>query len=294
MLRIALPGGKSLEARTCQLFSDARIIIEREEGMHGVTFPDYPDLALGRFLKPRRIPSLVASGDFDLGITGRDAVMESGEDVRTCADLPYSRSTSENTRGVLFAHEDDPVVDVAEVPDGSVILSEYPRLTRKFFEKQRKRVSVVESPGSAEAEVPMKYRFGLALSETGKSLRANRLKILATIFQSGTVLIANKKTLRDAHQREKIHALKLTLTGVLAARDKVMLVMNVPKQSLDQVLTLLPAMTKPTLADLAGGMFVSASVVVPVKQVNPLVPRLLKLGVKGLITMPITSVIRSW
>jgi len=294
MLRIALPGGKSLEQRTCELFAEARITLKREDGMHAVKFPDHHDLSLGRFLKPKRIPLLVASGDFDLGITGRDMVMESGEDVRTCAELPYSRSTPEDTHGVLFAHEDDPISTVAEIPEDSVILSEYPRLTRKFFERKGRRVTIVESPGSAEAEVPFKYRFGLALSETGKSLRANRLKVLATLFHSGTVLIANKKSIRDAATREKMHALKLILTGVLAARGKVMLSMNVPKPKLQEVLAHLPAMNKPTLADLAGGEFVSASAVVPVKEVNLLISSLLKLGVKGLITIPITSVIRSW
>lgn len=294
MLRIALPGGKSLEQRTCELFAEARITVDREEGLHAVRFPDYGDLSLGHFLKPRRIPFLVSSGDFDLGLTGRDAVMESGADVSMCAELPYSRSTAENTRGVLFAHEDDPVCSLEDFPDNATVLSEYPRLTRKFFEKRKRHVTIVESPGSAEAEVPLKYRFGLALSETGRSLRANCLKVLATVFQSSTVLIANKKTLRDAHMREKIHALKLILSGVLSARGKVMLSMNAPKAALEQVLMHLPAITKPTLADLSGGKFVSVSVVVSVEKVNNLVPILLKLGVKGLITLPVTSAIRSW
>lgn len=294
MLKIALPGGKSLESRICEVFADARITIRRKSGMHEVSFPDYPDLLLGRFVKPRRIPELVAEGDFDLGITGRDVIMESGVCVRFCTKLPVSRTTAQETRGVVFAHEDDVVNTVDEIPDGSSILSEYPRLTKKFFERQRKKVSVVESPGSAEAEIPSVYRFGVALSETGESLRANRLKAIGTIFRSDTLLIANKEILQDWNAREKIRALRLILGGVFAARGQIMLSMNVPKQHLEKIVALVPAITKPTLAELVGGHYVSATVVMPATKVNVLVPKLLKLGVKGLVTLPVTSVIRSW
>ena len=294
MLKIALPAGKSLEQRTCDLFGDALISIDRADSAHSVSFPNYPMLSEGRFVKPRRAPLLVASGDFDIGITGKDAVLESRARVEICAELPYSRYTSDNTRGVLFAHVDDPVNHAAEIPPGSRILSEYPKLTRAFFAELGIRVKIVDSPGSAEAEIPFKYRFGLALSETGRSLRENGLKTIATVFESCTVLVANKQALRNKKKAEAIHAFTLILRGVLEARDRVLLSMNVPNGAMEKVLKMLPALHSPTIAELAGGQFHSVSTVVPKNEVNTLIPALLKMGAEGILITPVSSVIQSW
>jgi ATP phosphoribosyltransferase len=296
MLKIALPGGKSLEERTYGLFTEAGITIAHKDSTHMVTFPDYPSLTVGYFLKPRRIPLLVAEGDFDVGITGMDVVLESSADVVECTRLPYSRSTQNDTQGILFAHQSDSANSFEEVPDDSVILSEYPNLTRDFFAKIGKNVEVVESPGSAEAEVPLKYRFGVALSETGRSLRENNLKCVGKVevFKSYTALIANEKALAHEEKAEAIHALKLILQGVLEARDRVLLSMNVPVAAMGNVLQHLSALRSPTIAPLAGGQFSSVSVVMHKWEVNGLVPSLLKMGAEGLIIMPISSVIQSW
>ncbi|MDD2657242.1 MAG: ATP phosphoribosyltransferase [Candidatus Pacebacteria bacterium] len=294
MLKIALPAGKSLEARTSELFTEARITIDRKGSMHEVAFPDYPSLSAGYFLKPRRIPLLVEEGDFDIGITGVDFVLESGADVEICAELSYSRSTGDSTLGVLFAQEDDTADSPSDVPDGSIILSEYPNLTRKFLEGYGKRVVVVESPGSAEAEVPLKYRFGVALSETGKSLRENRLKPIGTVFKSSTVLIANKEVLTAPVAAKAVHVLKLILCGVLEARGRTMFTMNVPTEVLAEVLRILPSLRSPTVAPLAGGQFASVSTVMRMNEVNGFIPSLLELGAEGFVTTPISSVIQSW
>ena len=160
-------------------------------------------------------------------------------------------------------------------------------------------MEIVYSPGSAEAEVPRKYPFGVALSETGQSLRENSLKILEILFESRTVLVANPQSLRNPAKREAVKVLQLILQGVEEARGKAFLSMNVPKGAITAVLDHLPALGSPTIAPLAP-LHVSSeaqssiSSVVPIAEINALIPKLLKLGAKGIITMPISSVIQSW
>ena len=226
MLKVALPRGKSLEHRTLELLSQARITVRRQGDL--AHFPGTTELAEGSFLKPKRIPPLVADGDFDIGITGEDVVLESRAAVDVCARLNYSRSTDEHTRGVLFASDKESVRSVRDIPKRSVVFSEYPNLTRAYFTRHGLDVEIVFSPGSAEAEVPRKYRFGVALSETGRSLRENGLMIVDVIFTSRTVLIANPQSLLNPVKREAIKILQLILEGVEEARGKAFVSMNVP------------------------------------------------------------------
>lgn len=297
MLTFALPRGKSLEHRTLELFGQARIAVQREGD--SVQFPGTAELSTGSFIKPKRIPLLVAEGDFDIGVTGEDVILESGARVEICARLNYSRSTDEHTRGVLFTSDKEDVQSVRDIAPGSVIFSEYPNLTRQFFLRHRLPVEIVYSPGSAEAEVPRKYPFGVALSETGRSLRENCLRVLEVIFESRTVLLANPQSLRSPAKREAIKVLQLILQGVEEARGKAFVSMNVPKAAIAAVLDHLPALGSPTISPLApmsssGEAQSSVSSVVPVAEINALIPKLLKLGARGIITMPISSVIQSW
>ena len=294
MLKIALPAGKSLEEGTRLLFEEARITLERKGSAHQVRFPDYKDLSEGVFIKPRRIPLLVAEGDFDIGITGRDTILESDVGVEICAELEYGRATSGKTRAVLFVAADDPIMSAQEVPQGSLVLSEYPSFTKKFFLSLGKSVYIIESPGSAEAEVPLKYRFGVALSETGKSLQENGLKPVETLFESSTVLIANKSVAEDQKKAEALRALRLILTGVLEARGRVLLSLNVSKGAKKKVLGILPALRTPTITGLVGGEYISVSAVVKKGDVNSLLPSLLQAGAEDVLVMPISAMIHSW
>lgn len=294
MLTIALPKGKSLEERTVALFEEARIpVIRTSPSSHKVEFADCPFLSEGVLLKPQRVPILVAEGDIDIGITGSDIVLESGADVGVQARFTYSRKSDTCTQGVIFAHKDDCAKSKEDIPDGAVILSEYPRLTRDAFLHWRS-IQVVESPGSAEAEVPLKYRFGVALTETGRSLRENGLKIVDTLFFSDTVLIVGRKVWGDDNKRGEILMLRSLLLGALEARGRVFLSMNVSREVMEGVLKILPALDKPTVATLAGGEHFSISTVVLKNKVNILIHEVLKLGAKGIITTPITSVIEKW
>ena len=194
MLKIALPSGKSLEEKTIELFTNAFISTERKgSSCHEVLFPDFPLIAKGKFIKPRRIPKLVESGAYDVAITGSDTVFETDAQIEMCTRLDYGRNSAGATRGVLFAHENHFVNSIRDIPSGSIVLSEYPELTKRYFERLfLEGITVVPSTGSVEAEVPDHYRFGVCLTETGRSLRENDLRVIATIFESHTILIANK------------------------------------------------------------------------------------------------------
>lgn len=297
MLKIALPSGKSLEVKTVKLFTDAFISIKREgESNHEVSFPDYLDISKGKFIKPRRIPKLVEEGQYDIAITGLDVVEESGADVEVCTPLNYGRNSIGKTRGVLFVHKDDEVACVEDIPPEAVILSEYPSLTERFFQRLGLYgVTIAPSSGSVEAEVPDQYRFGVCLTETGKSLRENNLKEIVTIFESQTVLIANKESLKNLDRHEAIHSLKILLLGTLEAELYLLLTMNVPLQTEGDILRLLPSVTAPTVSPLAGTVpFVSISSAIKKDKVNQLIPKLLKLGARGLLLQPMSSMIPKW
>lgn len=294
MLKIAFPGGKSLEERTRELFQQARIDVRRNGSSHAVSFTNSTLLSKGSFVKPRRVPFLVAEGYFDIGITGKDAVLESEAPVEVFAELPYSRTTQGSTKGVLFAHAGDAVNSIHEIADGETVISEYPNLTRKYFGTIGKNVRIVDSPGSVEAEVPMVYRFGVVLSETGRSLRDNDLKEIATLFESTTVLIANRSVFADEKKLNALRMLKLILRGVLDAQQCVMLTMNVPTENLDAVVRMLPTLQSPTITSLANGAFHAVNTVVAKAEVNNLLPQLLSSHAEGIITTPISTMIKSW
>lgn len=159
-----------------------------------IVFARSPVLSEGFLLKPRRIPVLVESGALDFGIVGEDIVRELDSDVVALADLSCPRLKLISTRVVVFGTYDESVPCIKDIPSGSEILAEYPRLARKAFGR-RVGIRIVPSPGGSEAEVPLAYRFGAAVVETGHTLRMNRLREIETIFRSKPILIANKKAL---------------------------------------------------------------------------------------------------
>ena len=296
MITIALPGGKSLEERTLELFESANIRVVREgSSCHEVLFPYYPGIIKGVFVKPRRAPKLVEKGSYDVAITGMDMVLESGADVEVYASLSYSRSTSQKTYGVLFATRDDPISKAADIPPGSVILTEYPNITSSFFKKLGVSVFLEATTGSTEAEIPRDYRFGVCLSETGASLKQNGLKSIGIVFESHTALIVNKESLNDPRKVEEIYALKKILLGALNARNWLLVSMNVPMKDKDEILSILPSLHSPTVSMLAGDdAFISVSSIVAKSEVNALIPRLMRRGAEGLLVQQVSSVIQTW
>ncbi len=295
MLKIALPAGKSLEDWTLKLFDDSFLELERT-GSRILSKEDMPGL-YGNFVKPRRIADLVFEGKYDVGITGMDVVLESGkrDKIEICAELPFGRSTFCKTQAVLFVEALDPIKDVSEIPSGAEIFSEYPMMTYAYFASRKMfGMKILPSPGATEGEVPRNYRFGVCLSETGRSLRENNLRVLDTLFTSSTVLIANKALAADTLVGQSIRGLTRTLQGTFEARTKVLVSMNVPLEKKEFVLQMLPSMRAPTITPLADPNFLSMSVVIPKSKVPIFSQILLKEGVEDIIVQPLLSVIPRW
>ncbi|MBI5457306.1 ATP phosphoribosyltransferase [Candidatus Kaiserbacteria bacterium] len=288
---ILLPSTKSVHQRALDLLDVAGIKLFRGRGgdtnipLTGVTWPQKAS-----FVHQSRIPQLVETGRYILGMVGLDSVRESGADVEVCADLLFNRSTWNKAEIVLVT---DQTGGPARIPKGARVLTEYPRLTRAYFEKIGCEVEIVASRGSIESEIPDPYPYGVCLTETGQSLRANNLRIIGTLMHTSTVLIANKGAFRDDDVRRAVGMFKTILLGVIAAREKVMLVANVPVTNLNEVLAALPALRSPTVTALADKKYVSVSVVVPRADLNYLQERLLILEAEGLVVMPLTSLIQS-
>ncbi|MDO8514028.1 MAG: ATP phosphoribosyltransferase [bacterium] len=294
MSSILLPSSKSVNQRTLDILSSAGIALDRMGSkrdtnilLTGIKWP-----MTAALVHQSRIPQLVADGAYTLGIVGLDSVKESGVDVEVCADLLFNRSTWNKAKIVLVTKEGG-LTDATSVPNGAQVLTEYPRLTRQFFGKLGRKVVIVPSRGSIEAEIPNPYPFGVCLTETGQSLRANGLRVIRTLMETSTVLIANKKEYRDPETQRSIRAFKTILLGVIAAREKVMLAANVPVTNLNEVLAALPALRSPTVTKLANERYVSVSVVVSRDKLNDLQERLLVLEAEGLVVMPLFSLIQS-
>ncbi len=295
MLQIALPRGKSLQANVEQLFADARIAIRCETiDSLELNFPNFAFLKGGTYAKPIDVPTFVAQGNCDVGITGEDTVLETEADVMILSELALGRATSGSTKGVVFVDQNDDVRSISEIPDGSTICSEYPNLTRRFFEGRGKPVIIKPSFGTVEAAVPRLYRFGVTLSETGGSLRRNKKRPIGSVFESKTVLVVNKRAYADPKKRRAINALRTILCGALDARKMTKVSMNVPVKSLQEVLAFLPSMKSPTTSPLANPAYMSVMTVMTQDQYNNLVPDLLDHGAEDLICEPTSSVIASW
>lgn len=292
MLRIALPSG-SLEENTLHLFEEANLKVIREPRKQESEIRD-PLISEVVIMRPQLMPRLVEKGAYDVAICGWDCVLESGALVESVTELAYSRFTSGKVKVILFGSIDDPIQKASEIEPGTSILSEYPKYTRRFFEKLSIKVDVEFSPGTTEAHVPRDYRYGVCVSERGLSLFANKQKIIKVLFESATTLIANKQTLKDPQKAEAIQTLKLLLVGTLEARDQVLLVMNVPAAKKDIVLERLPALKHPTISELAGGEYFALNAVVHRSEINRVIPDLLKYGAEDLIELPISKLIRHW
>lgn len=291
-LKIALPNG-SLEEGTLRLFEDAGLRGRKSSRKHSAPV-DGQLISEARFMRPQHIPDLVASGTYHLGICGSDCIKESGAEVATLAKLLYGRGTSNGcTKVVLVTSEDNPVQGVAEVPPGSLILSEYPNITQQPFAKLGVPVEIRFSYGSTEAHIPTDYQYGVCLTDTGESLEANSLKILAVFFESSTVLIANVSALRG-EKAESIKTVECLLTGVLSARGNVLLKMNVPAEKKEAVLAVLPALKTPTVALLADGSSFALETVVPRSDANRIIVEVAKAGAQSILQLPITKVIQNW
>lgn len=290
MLSLVLPKG-SLEKATLALFEAADLAVRRgsDRDYHAVI--DDPRIDRVRFLRPQEIPVYLEQGLFDLGITGRDWITETGATVASLGELEYSKSTSSPVRVILAVPKDHPAERASDLPDGVRVSTEFPELTRRFFADRGVKAVVVPSYGATEAKVPDIVDAIVDLTETGSSLRKNGLKVIDTLLTSYTELVANPAAYDDAGKRAAMEDIALLLRGAIQARGHVLLKLNVAQDRLADVLAVLPAMGSPTVTTLASADMRAVESVVPKRGVNTLIPSLRAAGAHDILEIPITKIV---
>lgn len=290
MLSLTLPKG-SLEEQTLLLFSQADIAIKKSSREYNPTCED-PRIDRVKILRPQEIPVYVEQGYFDLGISGHDWVRESGADVVEVAELPYAKTGTGVVNMVLAVPQESPILSARDIPAGSRITTEFPKATKEFFDALGIEVEVHFSYGATEAKVPEMMDALVDLTETGSTLRRNGLKIVDTILTSTTRLVANKAAWADPQKRTAIEEIRTLLLGVIEARGRVLLSLNVPNARLDEVIAVLPAMKRPTVNKLYGSEDYEITTVADKCSVNVLIPALKAAGAEDILEMPISKIVR--
>ncbi len=290
MLKLVLPKG-SLEKATLQLFEAADLPVIRSSSVNYKAKIADPRIGSVRILRPQEIGRYVADGLFDIGITGRDWIEETSSGVVSLGELKYSKSTAKPVKIVLAVPDDSPWQSVADMPDGVRISSEYPEITKRFFADAGVEADIRLSYGATEAKVPDIVDAVVDITETGSALRAAGLRITDILLTSYTELIANPAAHAEpkkAHAMAQIHTL---LRGVLDARGRVLVKMNVPADKLDALIELLPAMKAPTVNELFRGAGYAVETVVAKTDINILIPDLRDHGATGIVEIPITKIV---
>ena len=289
VLRLVLPKG-SLERATLELFEAADLPVNRSSSVDYQATIDDPRIESVRILRPQEIPMYVEEGLFDLGITGRDWVEETSSTVESLGELKYSKATSNPIRLVVAVAGDSAATDVRDLPDGVRVQSEYPELTKRFFEANGVDADVRLSYGATEAKIPDIADVVVEITETGRALRAAGLKVIDTILTSYTEVIANPAAAADPEKAKAMEQIMTLLNGVLDARGRVLLKLNVTADARDAVLAVLPSMKSPTVSPLSDGGFAVESVVEK-KTINLVIPALRDAGATDLLEIPISKIV---
>ncbi|MDQ2728115.1 MAG: ATP phosphoribosyltransferase [Actinomycetota bacterium] len=290
MLRLVLPKG-SLEKATLDLFEAADLAVNRSSDVAYKADIDDPRVAEVRILRPQEIPRYVAEGLFDLGITGRDWIEETGAKVTSLGELRYSKATSKPINLVLAVAADSPVASVADLASGVRVSTEYPDLTGRYLRSHGITAEILLSYGATEAKVPEIADAVVEITETGRALRAAGLRIIETILVSRTELIANPVAHADPDRCHAMGQLLSLLQGTLVARHRVLLKLNVAASDLDAIVGLVPAMRSPTVSKLFGEDSYAVEAVVPKETINTLIPALKDHGASDILELPIAKVI---
>jgi ATP phosphoribosyltransferase len=290
VLSLVLPKG-SLERATLDLFDAADLTVHRASERDYHASIEDPRIDRVRFLRPQEIPTYVAEGLFDFGITGRDWITETGADVASLGELAYSKATADPVRVVLAVPMSSGWESLADLPAGIRISTEFPELTRKFLAEHGISAVVTPSYGATEAKVPDIVDAIVDLTETGSSLRRNGLRILHTLLISYTELVANHESYTDDAKRAAMEDVALLLRGAIMARGNVLVKLNVSAAQLSAVADMLPAMSSPTITSLARGDMHAVEAVVPKRGVNTLIPALRAAGARDILEIPISKII---
>ncbi len=284
---LGLPKG-SLQEATFAMMRKAGFSLSCSSRSYVPTCDD-PELKC-RLIRPQETSRYVELGLLDAGITGYDWIYENNSDVIEVCEMCYSKATSRPVRWVIAVPNDSPIQTVQDL-NGKRIATEAVGLTKRFLEDNGVKADVEFSWGATEVKAPELVDAIVDLTETGSSLRANNLRILATILTSTTRFIANKKAWEDPGKRAKMEQIALLMQGALQAESRVLLKMNVPADSLDKVVAILPSLHAPTVNALnADGWHAVESVVEEVK-VREIVPQLRSSGATGIVELPLNKII---
>lgn len=286
-LKLGIPKG-SLQESTLKLFARAgyRITVSSRSYMPAIDDPEIECL----MFRAQEIARYVERGIIDVGLTGKDWIMENGADIQEVEDLVYSKATSRPYRWVVAVPVDSPIQTVKDLK-GKRIATELVNATRKYLELHGIEAEIEYSWGATEIKVPELVDAIVEGTETGTSLRAHKLRIVDTVVESNTKLIANHNSWQNKWKREKIGVLAILLKGALEAESKVGLKMNVFRENLDKILDHLPALHTPTISNQTDSAWFAVEVVVDEFVAREIIPKLKKAGAEGIIEYPLNKVI---
>ena len=286
-LRLGIPKG-SLQEATLQLFARAgwRIAVNSRSYFPTIDDPDIKCL----LIRAQEMARYVETGALDAGITGRDWVLETGADVTEVAELVYAKQRMARVRWVLAVPEESPIRSVRDL-EGKVLATEVVRLTKGYLARNGVNARVEFSWGATEVKVPQLADAIVEVTETGSSLRANHLRIVDTVLESATLFIANRAAWEDPQKREKVSNIVLLLEGAIAAYNKVGLMLNVRREHLPGVLTVLPALKNPTISELSDPEWVAVNTIVDEEIVRQIIPRLKAAHAQGIVEYPLNKIV---
>ena len=286
-LMLGLPKG-SLEESTIRLFAKAGYQITKSSRSYRPSFDD-PTLD-GRFLRAQEVSRYIENGYFDCGLTGQDWVKENNSDVVEICDLVYSRASNRKSRWVLCVPEASEVKTVKDL-EGKRIATEIVNTTNAFLEQNGVKADVEFSWGATEMKVPDLVDAIVDLTETGNSLRANKLRIVDTLLTTNTVFVANKEALKDPWKKKKVDTIALLLTSALESASKVGLKLNIEVDKLESILADLPSLRKPTINKLADEKWVAIDTIIDETIVREIIPELKSRGAEGIVEYPLNKVV---
>jgi ATP phosphoribosyltransferase len=287
VLKLGIPKG-SLQESTFRLFQKAGFKITTGARSYVPSIDD-PEIE-GLLIRAQEMAGYVEDGVLDAGLTGRDWMTEQEADVEVVSELRYAKAGLRPIRWVVAVPNDSPIKSIKDLK-GKRIATELVGYTKRYLKEKGVEADVEFSWGATEVKPPLLADAIVELTETGSSLKANNLRIVETILESTTLLVANKKSWKDPWKREKIENLVMLLQGAINAEEKVGLKLNVPKKSLKSVLSKLPALHAPTISPQADEDWVAIEVIVDEKIVREIIPALKRAGASGIVEYPLNKVI---
>jgi ATP phosphoribosyltransferase len=286
-LKLGIPKG-SLETATVDLFRRAGFQITVSSRSY---FPaiDDPEIEC-MLIRAQEMARYVEDGVLDAGLTGRDWVEENNANVHAVADLIYAKQSFGKVRWVLAVPENSPVQSVKDL-QGKIIATELVKATERYLARNGVTAKVEFSWGATEVKPPVLADAIVEVTETGSSLRANKLRIVETVMESNTQLIANVDSWKDEPKRRKLEDIRMLLEGAINALGKVGLMLNVEKQNLDKVLGVLPALKNPTISPLSSGDWLAVNTILDETTVRTIIPRLKEAGAQGIVEYPLNKIV---